>query len=85
MGKGLEVQDCMDASKPRLKLSRFSVGMESKVIELVQDPDITVSIVSPTLICGGHAAHTGNNNIIGEAQEQFIFANGVSLVRDTNK
>ena len=58
-------------------------------IELVEDPGITVSIVRPdglgTVICGGHAAHTSNNNIIGEAQEQFTFANGVSLVRDTNK
>ena len=29
--KRLEVQDCMDESKPRLRLCRFSVGMESKV------------------------------------------------------
>ena len=31
IGKRLEVHNCMNESKPRLRLCRFSVGMESKV------------------------------------------------------
>ena len=42
IGKGLEMQDCMDESKPRLRLCRFSVGMESILKDFWLSPGLSI-------------------------------------------
>ena len=40
--KRLEVQDCMDESKPRLRLCRFSVEMESILKDFWLSPGLSI-------------------------------------------